>query len=206
NSPMFSMDVSGLETLIVWQETNTLEARMLSGDTPPGWPVSIEASGAPVLVAGTQTIIVPQDTQSVVLQVNSGSVSTFPVPEWDFHAVAAVDPGAQLVVAAVRSDGRFAASVAGNVFDLQVGPGLLTPVIGEFSQGQLTLVAAAIDSVALITSQRVVFIDPLTHATISVSIPVPTLCYLSLAGFANLNRLEVVVADSVGGIHLLDRQ
>src|SRR5262249_12034950 len=45
NSPMFSMDVSGLETLIVWQETNTLEARMLSGDTPPGWPVSIEASG-----------------------------------------------------------------------------------------------------------------------------------------------------------------
>ena len=210
--PMLSMDVPGLPPLIVWQETNVLEARTINGDTPPGWPISVEGHNSAVLVAGpasnTRAIIVPQDTQSVVLGVSAGGVSViFPMPEWTFHAIAAVDPGAQLMVAASRSDGRFEGAVTGNTFELAVGPGLLPPVIGEFSSGGMMMVAAASDSLAPATTQRVVFVEPFAGVAVKdVAMASPPVAFLSLAGFASLNRLEVVVADSAGGIHLVNAQ
>ena len=138
--------------------------------------------------------------------MNAGGVSTHLVPEWDFHAIAAVDPGAQLIVAALRSDGRFGRSASGNTFELAIGPGLLPPVIAEFSPGQLTMVAAASDTALPATIQHVVFLDPFAGEIGDVPISSPPLRFLSLAGFANLNRLEAVVADSAGGIHLIDEQ
>jgi len=206
NAPMLSMEVSGLPTLVVWKEGDVLEARTINGDTPPGWPVPLLASGAPVLVAGppsnTRMIIVPGEGQSVWLLVDVNGVSVRQAKdEWD--AVAAFKD----IVAGVRSDGRFEVLNFDLVIDLAVGTGLLPPVIGEFSQGQLLAVGAASDSLASTTTQHLVFVNPyVAGAPNEVTIAAPPLRFLSLAGFAGLNRLEAVAADSAGGIHLIDPQ
>jgi subtilisin family serine protease len=209
DTPMLSVEVPGMPSLVVWRESTALVARTLNGDIPPGWPVSVDGF-APVGVAGppspTRTIIVPQDSQSVVLDVNVSGVSIHPVPEWPFHTVAAFDPGAQLIVAAARSDGRFEGRVPAHTFEISVGPGLLPPVIGEFSPGEPLMVAAASDSLAPATIQHVLLVDPFTLSQQDVSITAPPLRFVSLAGFATLHRLEIVAADSAGGIHLIDGQ
>ena len=206
--PMLSMDVSGLPTLVVWKEGDVLEARTINGDTPPGWPVTVGTSGFPVLVAGppsnTRMIIVPRDNESVELEVNANGVSAFPIG-WRYHSIAAVDPSdvpvSHLVIAGARSDGRLEIFEWDYSYQIPVGPGLLSPVIW----GDRHIVAAASDSLTPDTKQHVlnIFNGGVQN---DVSFAAPPLRFLSLAGFANLNRLEAVVADSAGGIHLVDEQ
>jgi len=205
NVPMLSMDVPGLPTLLVWKEGDVLEARTINGDTPPGWPVTVGASKAPVIAAGsssqTRMIIVPRNSGSLVLEVSGSGVSNI-AGLGRYLAVAAVELsrpsiGMPLLVASARPDGRLEIFDQDYSYQIPVGPGLLPPVIMD----PKVIVAAASDSLTPATKQHVLFIQ---GQVVDNDVPIlaPPLRFLSLAGFASLHSVVAVVADSAGGIYL----
>ena len=210
------VDVSGLEPLLVWKEGNVLAARTRDGVVPPGWPVSLlPDAGAPVLLAtevGWPRILVPGVGGVRVLTVASTFVTTAD-ETWSFRPVAAWEPEAALQwLAGVRDDGRLQAIVIENGIVeadtvISVGPDLIAPMIGELEAAGFPLViAAASDSTSPGDTQRVIVLSPFSGLLHDLRFQGPKVEHLSLAGFSHLGRLDVVVADVAGGIHVFDPQ
>jgi len=210
---VLAAEISGLSPLLVWKDGVTLHARTVDGVVPPGWPVTLGGGAhAPVLIAAPpaamRTILVPQQTFTLALDVSASGVVPHSGP-WPFTELAAGEIAGERWLAGVRSDGDLMGVVvmSGTVLadtTLSVGVNLLPPVIGELEQGRPLIIAAASDGSAPGTTQRVLFLDPFAGIVQDLSITAPPVRFLSVAGFANPGRLEAVVVDSAGGIHLID--
>ena len=217
DTPPLIMDVFGLGPLLVWKEGSVLAARTRDGVVPPGWPNYMwPTAGAPVLVASTagetRTLLVPLADSTRVMFVSPSSVWTSNF-FWPLRSIAALEThlGEQWI-AGVRNDGRLQAEVlvggpevADTIFS--VGPNLLPPVIGELeAAGSPLVIAAASDSTSPNDTQRVIIFSPFSGLVQDLHFEGPRVEYLSLAGFSHLGRLDVVVADAAGGIHVFDPQ
>jgi subtilase family protein len=214
-APVFSAEISGLNSVLIWKEGTELLARTLSGVVPPGWPVSLTAGAyAPVLIAGPpaaqRTILVPEGTYTLAFDVSASGAIRHSGP-WPVTALAAAEMSTgDRWLAGLREDGRLLGVVVRSGVEivdttLSVGRNLLPPVIGELREvGAPLMVAAASDSTAPSSMQRVVFLNPFSGLVKNVSIAAPPGRFLSLAGFTGTGHLEAVLVDSAGTLHLID--
>ena len=204
----------GEDAVWVTGESDSLMARRADGGPLPGWSRPLPAGSASVTLAdldgdGDDEVLVPGGDSVRVFRAD-GSEAT-PLPLHAGHLlVGDFDPGRPgPEVAAVGAAGTLrlvdARGVAMPSWNAAVGEISVPPVGAELDgAGTASVILAGPDPARPQTAVRVTVLrEGTVRPGFPVSFEAPPITGLSVAGSAAAGRLEIVVVDSLGGIHLV---